>query len=218
MIDCIWVSIVLLIFNLMSYATFTASILFVAGGLCTSQCLVKFLTHLALAFDRLEGSAGISHNTAVTMLGSESLVDLGCLDFMRSKMGIGVFVAVAGPNKIMLHQAANDGFRGVYMVCFDGPDKGKGFVILANGDNPAVYFQSEVCRYLLSPDCLDFKGINFSRWYGDSASSFDMKGLKQEQIVNLGLKELVLSAFINEHNTNNTTNGKVKSNGNSSKL
>lgn len=39
--------------------------------------------------------------------------------------------------------------RGVYMMCHDGPDRGKGFVVLANGDNPAVLFQCEVCRYLL---------------------------------------------------------------------
>ena len=47
----------------------------------------------------------------------QMLVDLGCRDFMNSEMGLGVFVARAatpeGVNKIMLHQAANDGFRGV---------------------------------------------------------------------------------------------------------
>jgi hypothetical protein len=36
------------------------------------------------------------------------------------------------------------------MVCFDGPDRGKGFVILCNGDNPAVYLQCELARLLLS--------------------------------------------------------------------
>lgn len=62
---------------------------------------------------------------------------------------MGVFVAIAGENRIMLHQAANDGFRGVYMLCFEGPDQGKGFVLLSNGDNPAVLFQCEVARLLL---------------------------------------------------------------------
>jgi hypothetical protein len=47
------------------------------------------------------------------------------------------------------YQAANDGFRGVFMVCFEGPDEGKGFVILANGDNPAVFLQCELARLLL---------------------------------------------------------------------
>ena len=46
----------------------------------------------------------ISPATAGLMLGPQSLVDLGCMDFMRSKMGLGVFVATAGPNKLMLHQ------------------------------------------------------------------------------------------------------------------
>ena len=45
-------------------------------------------------------------------------------------MGLGVFVARAGENRVMLHQAANDGYRGVYMVCFDGPDRGKGIVVV----------------------------------------------------------------------------------------
>ncbi len=35
------------------------------------------------------------------------------------------------------------------MVCFDGPDAGKGFVILVNGDNPAVYLQSDLAILLL---------------------------------------------------------------------
>ena len=94
------------------------------------------------------------------MLGEESLVDEGCQDFMRSKMGLGIFVATAavpakgGVNKIMLHQAANDGFRGVYMVCFDGPDYDaapgpRGFVLLSNGDNQAMFMNCEVCRALL---------------------------------------------------------------------
>jgi hypothetical protein len=52
----------------------------------------------------------------------------------------------------MMHQAANDGFRGVYMLCYDGPDAGKGFVLLSNGDNPGVLFQCEMCRYLLGPE------------------------------------------------------------------
>ena len=60
-------------------------------------------------------------------------------------------MAEAGANRVMLHQAANDGFRGVYMVCFDGPDVGKGFVILSNGDNPAVLMQCDLARRLLGP-------------------------------------------------------------------
>ena len=51
----------------------------------------------------------------------------------------------------MLHQAANDGVRGLYALCFEGPDRGKGFVVLSNGDNPAVLFQCELARFLLGP-------------------------------------------------------------------
>lgn len=113
-------------------------------------------------------------------------------------MGLGVFVAEAGNNKIMLHQAANDGFRGVYMLCYEGNDAGKGFVLLTNGDNPAVLLQSELCRYLLGPQGLHFTGINF-QYYNDNPLQFDMSSVKQESIVNKGLKDLVINAFIPPH-------------------
>ena len=62
---------------------------------------------------------------------------------MRSRMGLGMFTfdvpssEPARPNRWMLHQAANDGFRGVLLMCFDGPDADsgpRGLVVLANGD------------------------------------------------------------------------------------
>merc|ERR1712176_1640217 len=72
-------------------------------------------------------------------------------------MGVGMFVfdslgADGRASRWMLHQAANDGFRGVLLVCFDGPDAAegpRGFVILANGDNAAVNLVSAVARGLL---------------------------------------------------------------------
>ncbi len=113
-------------------------------------------------------------------------------------MGLGVFVATAGNNKIMLHQAANDGYRGVYMICFEGIDNGKGFVLLNNGDNPGVLLQCELCRYLLGSNGLKFHGINFQQWEDDNGGEIrmDMNSVKQESIVNKGLKDLVLSAFL----------------------
>jgi hypothetical protein len=37
------------------------------------------------------------------------------------------------------------------MLAFEGPDSGKGFVLLSNGDNPAVLFQCQMTRLLLGP-------------------------------------------------------------------
>lgn len=79
------------------------------------------------------------------------------------------------------------------MVCFDGPsaqDGPKGFVILANGDNKAVGINCDLSRDLLQR--LAITGIDWSRVDG---RTFSLEGLKQEEIVNLGLKELVLDAF-----------------------
>jgi hypothetical protein len=57
---------------------------------------------------------------------------------MNCEVGLGLFVLTAGESRYMVHQAANDGFRGVYVVCFDGPEYTRrngpsGFVCLANG-------------------------------------------------------------------------------------
>ena len=76
--------------------------------------------------------------------------DVGSEAFMASRMGVGMFVfdvaTGGGTSRWMLHQAANDGFRGVLLVCFDGPDAAagpRGFVLLANrelGDTVVTAF------------------------------------------------------------------------------
>jgi len=115
-----------------------------AGGHGSPRGLLSFLYHLARAYNLPKGSSSgaITRDCARAMLGDT--VDFGCFDFMKSRMGLGVFVATAGPNKIMMHQAANDGFRGLYMVCFEGPDAMKGFVINANGDNKVPFSQESL--------------------------------------------------------------------------
>lgn len=120
-----------------------------AGGHSTTRGLLIFLSHLAKAYHLPAGTASgpMTHEAARAML--DGPVDLGCFAFMHSRMGLGVFVAQAGQNRIMMHQAANDGFRGLYMVCFDGPDAGKGFVVNANGDNKAMFMNCELTRALL---------------------------------------------------------------------
>ena len=101
----------------------------------------------------------------------------------------------------MLHQAANDGFRGFFLVCFDGPsaDGGPaGLVVLCNGDNGGVLFNCAVARALLaSEDAFPggVPGLDWSR-VPDLADGFDYAGLRQEEIVNLGLRYLVLNAFV----------------------
>jgi len=130
--------------------------------------------------------------------------DLGSEAFFNSLMGIGVFVfEAASPgltsSKWMLHQAANDGFRGLYCICFDGPDAAdgpRGFVLLCNGDNNGMFLNCAVARKLLqSSKAFDppLRGVD---WTGvKSMDEFSTSGLKQAEIVNLGLKDLVIKAF-----------------------
>jgi hypothetical protein len=75
---------------------------FAAGATTQPKALLNFLLHLAKAYSNpssspsssssWRGSGGISHETAKLMLDDTQLVDLGCMDFMRAKMGLGVFV------------------------------------------------------------------------------------------------------------------------------
>ena len=37
---------------------------------------------------------------------------LGSRGFIGADMGLGAFIAECGPNRLALHQAANEGFRG----------------------------------------------------------------------------------------------------------
>lgn len=159
---------------------------FAAGAMGTACAVQKFLSHLEHAYHDLAGSGGISHDTAMQMLKGR---DLGCRDFMGTDIGLGVFIAEAGDNRIAIHQGSNEGFRALYLHTFDGPDRGKGFVILCNGDNRGVLFVAEVAQLLLKT--LAVTGVDTTAFH----KKFDGSKYDQEQIVNRGYKELVFSAL-----------------------
>ena len=83
---------------------------FAAGAMGTSASCIKFLQHLAEAFQNKDGQGIISHDTAVELLYGRYLC---CKKFMGCLMGLGVFIAEVGDNKFAIHQGANDGFRGI---------------------------------------------------------------------------------------------------------
>jgi malate synthase len=159
---------------------------FAAGAMGTAHDMTLFLNHLSRAYEDLKGSGSLSHDTAVTMLFGR---DLGCQKFMATQIGLGVFVADAGPNKLAIHQGANDGFRCLYIYCFAGPDKGAGFSILCNAELNGVLFISEVAQSLLAEFKLE--GIDTAKF----KTQFDSKNIPQEEIVNIGYKNLVFGAF-----------------------
>jgi allantoicase/CubicO group peptidase (beta-lactamase class C family) len=159
---------------------------FAAGAMGTSDGCLKFLTHLSKAFASTKGSGPISHDTARIMLHG---TDLGCMEFMHSKMGLGVFIAEAGENRLMLHQGANDGFRCIYLYCYQGPDQGKGIVVLCNGELNGVLFISEIVQMFLKE--FSFTGVDFSKFQ----THFSTQNLSQEEVVNIGYKNLIFKAF-----------------------
>jgi allantoicase/CubicO group peptidase (beta-lactamase class C family) len=159
---------------------------FAAGSMGTASSMATFLTHLDQAFHRIEGSLTLSHDTAIQMLFG---TDKGCVRFMGSKMGLGVFIAEAGPNKFAVHQGANDGFRCIYLYCYNGPDRGKGLVALCNSDLNGVLFNAEVTQIILKE--LKIQGIDAEKFQ----MNFQIKNIPQEEIVNIGYKNLVFIAF-----------------------
>jgi len=159
---------------------------FAAGALGTAKDMALFLNQLTIAYEDVEAYP-ISHDTAVEMLRGR---DLGCREFMNCQMGIGIFVAEAGRNKIALHQGANEGFRSLFLQVYDGPDRGRGLVIFANGDNRSVLLISEIAQLLLKE--MRIEGIDYQKF----ESNFDFSNLSQEQIVNMGYKKLLFDAFV----------------------
>ncbi len=159
---------------------------FAAGAMGTATDISRFLTLLTKAFHDPEGVGGISHDTAIQMLFGS---DKGCKKFMGTKMGLGVFTAEAGPNRLAIHQGANDGFRCLYVHCYDGPSVGLGFTILCNGELNGVLFISEVAQALLSE--FKIQGIQTELF----KKTFVSSEVPQEEIVNIGYRDLIFQAF-----------------------
>lgn len=160
---------------------------FAAGSMGTSHAMAHFLEHLETAYHDINGSGGISHDTARLMLHG---TDKGCKKFMGCLMGLGIFIAEAGDNRFMIHQGANDGFRCIFLHCYTGPDRGKGLVVLSNSDLKGVLFNAEVTQLILKE--FNMSGIDYSKF----KTTFSAESIPQEEIVNTGYKNLVFNAFI----------------------
>ncbi|KAH8097165.1 beta-lactamase [Aureococcus anophagefferens] len=158
------------------------------GALGSAGGLGAWLGDLAAAFRRPGGAGAVSAAAARSMLADRP--DLGSRAFMRARVGRGVFLFdaasrdAARPNRWMLHQAANDGFRGFFLVCFDGPsaDGGPaGLVVLCNGDNGGVLFNCAVARALLASEDAFRAASRASTGPRAGPADGDYAGLRQER-------------------------------------
>ena len=77
------------------------------------------------------------------------------------------------------------------MVVFEGPDAGKGMVVVSNGDNDSAILNAEVMRLVLLR--WGWAGVDVGVLRRDAAFAF--KDIPQEQIVNQAYKALVFDAF-----------------------
>ena len=163
---------------------------------CPAPVLAHFLWHLARAYRGDDPQCPISAATARRMLGAPHLVDGGSLDDFGARAGLGVFVADCGPNKLMIHQAATEGFRGIYVVCFDGPnaaDGPSGFVACANGDEQASFLVADVCQSMLRR--LDWEGVDLNHVENPAYAADMIKHTPKELVQNTSYKDLVFKAF-----------------------
>lgn len=158
-----------------------------AGVLGTAGSYHRFLSILETSFHQDQPSSGISHDTATRMLED---TDSASQEFMGVNAGIGVFIGEALENRFAIHQGANDGFRCLSLHCFRGPDRGKGLVILCNGDDNGVLFCAEVAQEILKE--LEISGVDTRAFRTD----LDSTKVPVEEIVNLGYKNLVFKAFL----------------------
>lgn len=157
-----------------------------AGAMGNAKDMARFLSFLSQAFHRLNGAGPISHDTAVRMLHGR---DVGSGEFMGCKMGLGIFTIEAGANRFMVHQGANDGFRAIFVHCYDGPDFGKGLTILCTGDFNGVEFVARAAQEILKE--LNPSGIDFEKF----PTNFTLKRLPQESVVNQAYKAMLFNAF-----------------------
>jgi allantoicase len=158
---------------------------FAAGAMGTAAHLAGFLMDLTYSYRSLSPTAAIRHETAVTLLHPTSTLSR---DFMGADIGLGVFLAEAGRNRLALHQGANDGFRSLFIQCYDGPERGRGLVIFCNGDHGAQ-FVAEAAQLILAE--LKISGIEFD----SLAKRFSGAGVPSEQVVNQTYREMIFKGF-----------------------
>ena len=159
---------------------------FAAGAMSPVAEVVTFLQHLTRAYQTVDGSGPLSHDTARLMLHG---FDHGCKRFMGCLMGLGAFTCTAGDNQFVIHQGANDGFRSIFVHCFHGPDRGVGFCVAVNADLRAVGAIAELAQFMLT--ALEVQGIDRRLF----KATFDTDHVKPEELVNTGYRELIFHAF-----------------------
>ena len=160
-----------------------------AGAWSTPSAVLAFLGKISSAYATPGARYPLSHDTAVRMVGAPQ--DRGALKFQNARVGRGLFVASAGLNKMMIHQASNDGYTGIYGLVFAGPDAGSGWCAVTSGDLKGCFANVAISRAALK--ALRVSGVDASK-YGNRAE-FDPSAHRPEQVVNQAYRTLLFSGF-----------------------
>ncbi|MDB9786862.1 serine hydrolase [Bacteriovoracaceae bacterium] len=158
---------------------------FAAGSTGTMNFLAKLLIEISRSH-QFGDSKVIVHNDAIDLVDG---IDLGSVGFMGAKMGLGTFVCEMGQNKVMLHQGANDGFRSLYMMVYEGPSSGQGFVIGVRGNDEGTLAISKISQEI----------IRLFSWSGVDSENFPsilkIPETTSEEIVNKAYQHYIFDFF-----------------------
>jgi len=152
---------------------------FAAGMIASPRELAKFLIALRGEFKK---------GNLLEMIDSE---EKGSKDFIGGMSGHGIFIFQAGHNKFIGHHGANDGFRGIYLLCIEGPNDGQGLVLFSNGEEESIFLNAEVCKHVLQTHFGILNGMNFA----DASGFVTDPSTPKEQVINFGMKSLVFDGF-----------------------
>jgi len=172
---------------------------FVAGAVCSAGSVCRLLVHLVRAYEpqaameRAEnGSAVLPHDVATRMMQQRWRGTRTTVRLMGCRPGLSGFVCEnADGSKFFLHPARNDGFRGLSLVCFAGPHRGRGMVVLTNtGGSDALRGVCEVAQTLLLR--MGIEGLNADVL---RRRAFDTTGIPPSEIVTRTIRHLIVEAF-----------------------
>lgn len=162
-----------------------------AGVACSPSSYAQFLVHVVNAFHQTGGAGGVSHATARAALSPQ--VEQGSKAFIGASTGLGFFLRRAGPNHIALHHGANDGFRSCFVVCYDGPDQGKGYLLSSNTEAAATGLFGALLRELMVAD--DWAGLAL-RPSWQLPVHFSCAGIEHFNVLNMALKTQVFDHLL----------------------
>ena len=116
---------------------------YAGSGLGTSYDYMTFVSHLYKAYHGktdsvLENAATKPHSAATALESPSGISHLAAKNLFEMQSGVWIFKA--GKRTIAFHMGWSFGFRNEFYLVLEGPDQGKGFVMISNCEG--IYYAS----------------------------------------------------------------------------